>query len=81
MSIDGSSFSLYYILYYIQLNTGQFNASLVGRDDRVQRVWLQGETGCSIIVAVVDGGKLYIYQSPYNDICRCLSESTVVLSI
>ena len=56
MPINVSVFSLLHV-YTLQLNTGQFNASLVGRDHRVQRVWLQGVTGCSIIVAIVDDGK------------------------
>ena len=40
-----------------QLNTGRLNNSDAGRDLRVERVWLQGLTGCGKVVAVVDDGK------------------------
>ena len=42
---------------FFQLNTGQLNDSDVGRDLNVERAWLQGITGCGIVVAVVDDGK------------------------
>lgn len=40
----------------LQLNTGQLAASDVGRDLNVEKVWLQGITGCGSVVAVVDDG-------------------------
>ncbi len=38
------------------MNTGQLNPSDAGRDINVVRAWLQGVTGCGIVVAVVDDG-------------------------
>jgi hypothetical protein len=46
----------------IQLNTGQLAAADAGNDMNVERAWLQGLTGCGMVVAVVDDGKgVYSY--------------------
>ena len=45
------------IIFFFQLNTGQFNSSFAGADHRIQRAWIQGLTGCGVTVAVVDDGK------------------------
>ena len=44
-------------LSLIQHNTGQLNSTDIGRDLNVERVWLQGTTGCDSVVAIVDDGK------------------------
>ena len=43
----------------LQLNTGQLGVSATGRDLKVERVWLQGITGCDSVVAIVDDGEVY----------------------
>ncbi len=51
---------------------GQLNATDAGRDMNVERVWLQGVTGCDSVVAIVDDGKinmvlLHIHCVIYNE--------------
>ncbi len=48
-------------LFGVQRNTGQTTAQLQSSDDsgndlRVEPVWIQGYTGCGIVVGVVDNG-------------------------
>ena len=45
------------VIFFFQLNTGQFNSSFAGADHKIQRAWIQGLTGCGVTVAVVDDGK------------------------
>lgn len=50
-------------IIFLQLNTGQLGASDAGRDLKVERVWLQGITGCDSVVAIVDDGEaIIVYQ-------------------
>ena len=46
---------------------GQLNDSDMGRDLNVERAWLQGITGCGIVVAVVDDGN-YRFNSFLNGV-------------
>ncbi len=48
-------------LFDVQRNTGQTTAQLQSNDDsgndlRVEPAWIQGYTGCGIVVGVVDDG-------------------------
>lgn len=45
-----------YLIYYLQLNTGQFGDQYKNRDLKIEKVWIQGLTGCNVTVAVVDDG-------------------------
>ena len=59
-----------YLITYVNLtasflsqnNTGQLNKTDIGRDLNVERAWLQGLTGCGIVVAIVDNGKTLIHR-------------------
>ena len=42
----------------LQLNTEQLGVSATGHDLKVERVWLQGITGCDSVVAIVDNGEV-----------------------
>ena len=50
----------------MQLNSGQFGDTYLGRDLRVEQAWMQGLTGCNITVTVVDDGIIiYTAESSY----------------
>ena len=57
----------------LQLNTGQLNRTDAGRDLNVERAWLQGLTGCGIVVAVVDDGNNVIRAGVGTNLCSRLS--------
>ena len=40
----------------LQLNTGQFGDQYKNRDLKIEKVWIQGLTGCNVTVGVVDDG-------------------------
>ena len=44
--------------FLYQLNTGQYGDQYKNRDLNIEKVWLQGLTGCNVTVGIVDDGKL-----------------------
>ena len=50
-----------YLLLLYSSTLGQLNESDIGMDLNVERAWLQGLTGCGIVVAIVDDGIYGVY--------------------
>ena len=40
-----------------QLNTGQYGDEYRGRDLKIEKVWMQGLSGCNVTVGIVDDGR------------------------
>jgi subtilisin family serine protease len=43
------------------LNTGQYGDEYRGRDLKIEKVWMQGLSGCNVTVGVVDDGFEYLH--------------------
>ena len=41
---------------YFQLNSGQYGSQYEGRDLKIEKVWMQGFTGCNVTIGMVDDG-------------------------
>ena len=45
------------LLFCGQLNTGQYGNEYRGRDLKIEKVWMQGLSGCNVTIGVVDDGR------------------------